>query len=85
MIEAMLMNKPIAVGPSIYNFKHIVEMSQSRDLIFRFDKVDELENTINKLMHKGSLQKIIAEKTSTFIKENSGASKKILKLINQYF
>ncbi|HCK04569.1 MAG TPA: 3-deoxy-D-manno-octulosonic acid transferase [Methylophilaceae bacterium] len=85
IIEPMLLNRPIAVGPSIFNFKHIVEISQKEGLVYRFRGMDELEEIILQLMNAEDLRKRIAIKTSNFIERNSGASKKILQLINQYF
>ncbi|MDG2252474.1 MAG: 3-deoxy-D-manno-octulosonic acid transferase [Methylophilaceae bacterium] len=85
IIEPMLLNRPIAVGPSIFNFKNIIEVSQKKDLVFRFSEIDELEGIILRLIKDKELENKIKKKTNIFIKENSGASKKILKLINQYF
>ena len=85
IIEPMLLNRPIAVGPSIFNFKDIIEESQKKNLVFRFSEIEELENIIFQLTKNNKLQESIRKKTNFFLKENSGASKKILKLINQYF
>ena len=85
IIEPMLLSRPIAVGPSIFNFKNIIEASQKKGLVFRFSKIEELEDIIFKLIKNKELKKGIKQKTNIFLKENSGASKKILELINQYF
>ena len=85
VIEPMLLNRPIAVGSSIFNFKNIIEESQKQDLIFRFSEIDELESIIFKLIKNKELAENIRKKTNIFLKNNSGASKKILKLLNQYF
>ena len=50
IIEPMLLNRPIAVGPSIFNFKNIIEVSQKKDLVFRFSEIDELEGIILRLI-----------------------------------
>ena len=50
IIEPMLLNRPIAVGPSIFNFKNIIEESQRKDLVFRFNEIGELEGIIFKLI-----------------------------------
>lgn len=85
IIEPMLLNQPIAIGPSIFNFKNIIEVSQKKGLVFRFSKVEELEGIIFQLIKNKELKKGIRQKTNIFLKQNSGASKKILRLINQYF
>ena len=85
IIEPMLLSRPIAVGPSIFNFKNIIEASQKKGLVFRFSKIEELEDIIFKLIKNKELKKGIKQKTNIFLKENSVASKKILELINQYF
>ena len=63
----------------------IHEESQKQDLIFRFSEIDELESIIFKLIKNKELAENIRKKTNIFLKNNSGASKKILKLLNQYF
>ena len=85
VIEPMLLNRPIAVGSSIFNFKNIIEESQKQDLIFRFSEIDELESIIFKLIKNKELAENIRKKTNIFLKNNAGASKKIFKLLNQYF
>jgi 3-deoxy-D-manno-octulosonic-acid transferase len=85
IIEPMLLNRPIAVGPSIFNFKNIIEESQKKDLVFRFSEIEELDGIIFQLMKNKELEKNIRKKTNIFLKNNAGASKKILKLLNQYF
>ena len=85
ILEPMLLNRPIAVGPSIFNFKSIIEESQKKDLVFRFSKIEELEDIIFQLIQNKGLGEDIRKKTNAFLRENTGASKKILKLINQYF
>jgi len=85
VIEPMLLNRPIAVGPSIFNFKNIIEESQKKNLVFRFSKVEELEGIIFQLIKNKELEKNIRKKTNIFLKNNAGASKKIFKLLNQYF
>jgi 3-deoxy-D-manno-octulosonic-acid transferase len=85
ILEPMLLNRPIAVGPSIFNFKSIIEESQKKDLVFRFSKIEELEDIIFQLIQNKDLGEDIRKKTKAFLKENTGASKKILKLITQYF
>ena len=85
ILEPMLLNRPIAVGPSIFNFKNIIEESQKKNLVFRFSKIEELEGIIFQLIQNRDLEKKIKKRTNIFLKANAGASKKILKLINQYF
>ena len=85
IIEPMLLNKPIAVGPSIFNFKNIIEESQKKDLVFRFSEIEELEGIIFKLIKNKELEENIKKKTNIFLKENAGASKKVLKLVSRYF
>jgi|TARA_B110000037_G_C17057966_1_gene480625 3-deoxy-D-manno-octulosonic-acid transferase len=85
ILEPMLLNRPIAVGPSIFNFKNIIEESQKKHLVFRFSKIEELENIIFQLIKNRNLEKDLRNKTNIYLKDNAGASKKILKLISQYF
>jgi len=85
IIEPMMLNRPIAVGPSIFNFKDIIETSQKKGLVFRFSQVEELEGIIFRLIKSKELKENIRKKTNIFLKDNAGASKKILSLLNQYF
>jgi len=82
-IEALKLEKKIAIGPSDYNFKHIIDDGTSKGIFIRFKKLDEIKDEVLKQVnHKNGKQE--SKKIKAFIKNNSGASVQIAKKINQY-
>ncbi len=49
-IESLSMQVPTAVGPSIYNFKDIIEAAEIEGTLTRFNKIKDLEKIIDKLL-----------------------------------
>jgi len=82
-IEALKLEKRIAIGPSDYNFKHIIDDGTSKGIFIRFKKLDEIKDEVlRQVNHKNDQQ--ASKKIKAFIKNNSGASVQIAKKINQY-
>ena len=83
-IEPMSLNIQTAVGPSIYNFKDMVNIAEKNKAIFRFKNIYELEQIIKSLLDKGEINQEIIGNAQKYIKESSGGTDKIIELINQY-
>jgi 3-deoxy-D-manno-octulosonic-acid transferase len=41
-IEGLSLNKPLAIGRSIFNFKSIIEEGTKAGIFYRFSKLDDL-------------------------------------------
>jgi len=82
-IEALKLEKKIAIGPSDYNFKHIIDDGTSKGIFIRFKKLSEIKSELlTQVNHKNGQQE--SKKIKAFIRNNSGASVQIAKKINQY-
>jgi len=83
-IESMSSNIQTAVGPSIYNFKEIVSVAEKHKAIFRFRNIAELEQIIKNLINEGQVNQNILRNARQYIKNSSGGTAKVVRLINQY-
>ena len=73
-----------AVGPSIYNFKDMVSDAEKNKAIFRFKDMVELEKIIKNLIVEGQINQNILRNAQQYIKNSSGGTEKVVRLINQY-
>jgi 3-deoxy-D-manno-octulosonic-acid transferase len=80
----MSLNIQTAVGPSIYNFRDMVSDAERDKAIFRFKDIDELEQIIKNLLIKGQINQNILRNAQQYIKNSSGGTEKVVRLINQY-
>ena len=79
-IESLSMKVPTVVGPSIYNFKNIIEAAEIEGTLKRFSKVKDLEGIIDKLL------KYKIEKNSKKILSNTKKATQVVEnIISQYF
>lgn len=83
-IEPMSLNIQTAVGPSIYNFRDMVSDAERDKAIFRFKDIDELEQIIKNLLIKGQINQNILRNAQQYIKNSSGSTDKVVRLVNQY-
>ena len=83
-IEPMSLNVQTAVGPSIYNFKDMVNTAEKNKAIFRFKNIAELEVIIKNLVDKGQVNQGVIKNAQKYIKQSSGGTDKVVQLINQY-
>jgi 3-deoxy-D-manno-octulosonic-acid transferase len=84
-IEPISMNVPTAIGTSIYNFKNVIKDAEKAKAIIRFKELDELQNIIKAFSKSKSINQEIIQNTKTFMSNSKGGTKKILKIISQYF
>jgi len=84
LIEPMSLNIQTAVGPSIYNFKDMVSDAEKNKAIFRFKDEVELERIIKNLLAKKQINQNILRNAQQYIKNSSGATDKVVQLVNQY-
>jgi 3-deoxy-D-manno-octulosonic-acid transferase len=82
-IEPMSLNIQTAVGPSIYNFKDLVSDAKKSNAIFSFKDIDELEQIIKNLLAEGKLNQKILNNAKQYIKNSSGSTDKVIRLVNQ--
>jgi 3-deoxy-D-manno-octulosonic-acid transferase len=80
----MSLNIQTAVGPSIYNFRDMVSDAERDKAIFRFKDIDELEQIIKNLLIKGQINQNILRNAQQYIKNSSGSTDKVVRLVNQY-
>jgi len=83
-IEAMSSNVQTAVGPSIFNFKDMVNTAEKNNAIFRFKNIAELEEIIKNLIIAGEVNRGVLKNAQNYIKDSSGGTGKVARLINQY-
>ena len=83
-IEPMSLSVQTAVGPSIYNFKDMVNTAEKNKAIFRFKNIAELEVIIKNLVDKGQVNQGVIKNAQKYIKQSSGGTDKVVQLINQY-
>jgi 3-deoxy-D-manno-octulosonic-acid transferase len=83
-IEPMSLNIQTTVGPSIYNFRDMVSDAERDKAIFRFKDIDELEQIIKNLLIKGQINQNILRNAQQYIKNSSGSTDKVVRLVNQY-
>jgi len=83
-IEPMSLNIQTAVGPSIYNFKDMVNDAEKNKAIFRFKDIVELEQILKNLLVEGEINQNILRNAQKYIKNSAGGTEKIIRLISQY-
>ena len=83
-IEPMSLNIQTAVGPSIYNFKDLVNDAIKSKAIFSFQDIEELEQIIKSLLVEKKINQDILSNAREYLKKSSGSTDKVIRLINQY-
>jgi 3-deoxy-D-manno-octulosonic-acid transferase len=83
-IEPMSLGIQTTVGPSIYNFKDMVNDAERNKAILRFKNIGQLEKIVKNLLAEKKIKQNILKNAHQYIKNSSGSTKKIIKLINQY-
>ena len=78
------MKKPTIIGPSIFNFKDIILGAIKSKAAIQINHINELPRTISRLSNLETRNSII-EKSKEFISRSEGSSRKVLKIISQYF
>ena len=84
-IEPMSLGIKTVVGPSIYNFKDIVNDAEKNRAILRFRNINQLEELLKNIITRKETKKYIVNNAKQYIKNSSGSTSKIIQLINQYF
>ena len=82
-IEPLRLGKPVAIGPSIYNFMDVIEKAEKQELIFRLNNIRGLESLIKNML-KDAKNKALQKERHTFVETQSGGSKKVAALLNRY-
>jgi 3-deoxy-D-manno-octulosonic-acid transferase len=82
-IESILLKKPVIVGPSIFNFKSIIN-SGLKDKVFVQIKPEQISETIKKFFEEKYNSEFKAN-INVFLKENQKDEDKLIKLISKYF
>lgn len=83
-LEGLALNKPVAIGPSIHNFKSIIDKGSKEGIFCRFKNLYDLKPKIQKLNKHPNESKKIINQRKTFFKNHMGATNKLAALINQY-
>ena len=82
IIEPLMLGKSTIVGPSIYNFKDVIEKAEKQKLIFKLKKVEELEELIKSIL-LGDKHDVDLKSIKNFLKKESGASQRLANIISQ--
>ena len=82
IIEPLMLGKSTIVGPSIYNFKDVIEKAEKQKLIFKLKKIEELEELIKSIL-LGDKQDVDIKSIKNFLKKESGASQRLANIISQ--
>ena len=82
-IEPLSLWKPTIIGPSIYNFQDVVQKAENHNLIYRLHNVKDLDRLIKKII--ALKQKAInRQNLKDFLKKESGASRRLADVVNQF-
>ncbi len=82
-IEPLSLGKKVIIGPSIFNFKDIIQKAEKRKLIFRYHEHKKLNSLIKQLV--ASKKNITHQQNiKYFLKNESGASKRLADIVSQY-
>ena len=85
-IESLSMQVPTAVGPSIYNFKDIIEAAEIEGTLTRFSKIKDLEKIIDKLLKYKIKKNSTSEKNSKkLLSQTKKTTQAVENIISQYF
>ena len=84
-IEPMSLGIKTIVGPSIYNFKDMVNDAERNRAILRFKNINQLEELLKNIITKKETKEYIVNNAKQYIKNSSGSTSKIIQLINQDF
>lgn len=82
MLEAAALDKPIVMGPQLYNFAEISEKLLSAQGMIKVQNGDELAETISRLFADENYRKQTGNHALSVVEANRGALKKQLELIH---
>lgn len=83
VMEPAVMGKPVIFGPTIYNSLEAY-MLMKRGCGIMVQDADELANELIKLLGNKELRENLGESARSLIEENSGATERIIKYINEF-
>ena len=83
LLKVFYSKKPVFVGPSIFNFKSIIN-NGLKDKVFVQIKPEQISEAIKKFFEKKYNTEIKAN-INVFLKENQKDEDKLIKLISKYF
>lgn len=84
LIEPLSYGLPVLHGPYVENIGHVSEKALSKELAFKVENFETLEQKVHTLLENKSQRLEIAEKANTFIADHQGASKKMAEIIKKY-
>ncbi|MGQ9609150.1 MAG: 3-deoxy-D-manno-octulosonic acid transferase [bacterium] len=83
VMEPAVMGKPVIFGPTIYNSLEAY-MLMERGCGIMVHNADELASELIKLLNNKGLRESLGRTALSLIEENSGATEKIIKYINEF-
>jgi 3-deoxy-D-manno-octulosonic-acid transferase len=83
-LEPAAFGKPIVFGPKFKQFREAVEMIENKSA-FTINNFEELNSVFQMLLNNAQTRELAGEKNMLFVKSNTGATDKILKLIENHF
>lgn len=82
VVEPAALGLPIITGPYTHNFRKIIEIFKTNNAIVQLENNSDLTNQIIKLLENKELFDKIKNNAHILVTQNSGAKKRIMKIIH---
>ena len=84
LIEASAMGKPVLIGPHTFNFSDASEIAVQAGAAIRVNNPQELAEKLSALMNDAEARKVMNDAAIAFSKSASGATQRLMDLIEKY-
>ena len=84
LIEASVMGKPVLIGPHTFNFSDATEIAVQAGAAIRVNNPQELAEKLSALMNDAEARKVMNDAAIAFSKSASGATQRLMDLIEKY-
>jgi 3-deoxy-D-manno-octulosonic-acid transferase len=84
LIEASAMAKPVLIGPHTFNFSDATDFAVQAGAAIRVNNQQELAEKLTLLMNDAEARKAMSEAALTFSKSASGATQRLMDVIEKY-
>ncbi|MZH40835.1 MAG: hypothetical protein F3740_03320 [Nitrospinae bacterium] len=81
--EPLVYGLSVMHGPFIENIRHVAEKAHEQGLTFPVQTPDDIKEIVNSFLKNPDQRKEIQEKAQSFIKEQQGASEKMVQAISE--
>ena len=84
LLEPASLGIPFIFGPYMQNFREISELSLQAGAGVQVADVAELEQALQDFLHSPELRQVIGANGLKMLRDNGGATKRIMELVTQY-